>query len=243
MLGRVFVLGDDPPMLKVWLNGASADLVDGMPDNVAGAAITKKIENARPSAKGKLNFLHMFSWQKNPIARGIYDHIGIRPRTAPRCSFKISGPTPPFCRRTSGAGKFGHGRCAGNRRAGGDNCPGTFRPILKPPLWTNVAVIKGSHKEKPPKRSGFFPLLPLEQDYLNIALRRIPNCLLSRRPTRAPSRVKSKKPPGRLRVPKLVSAKFWAVVGAVSLNRFVAKNSGPKFSPRRPSRGLTSVAD
>lgn len=76
MLGRMFVLGDDPAMVKIWLNGPSADLVDEMDDETAGAAIINKIESARPSAKGKLKFLRMFSWQKNPFARGIYHHIG-----------------------------------------------------------------------------------------------------------------------------------------------------------------------
>lgn len=76
MLGRVFVLSDNPAMLKVWLNGPSADLVDAMDDASAGAAIVRKIEEARPSAIGKLKFLRMFSWQKNSFARGIYHHIG-----------------------------------------------------------------------------------------------------------------------------------------------------------------------
>lgn len=76
MLGRMFVLGDNPAMVKVWLNGPSADMVDAMDDQTAGAAIIRKIETARPSAKGKLKFLQMFSWQKNPFARGIYHHIG-----------------------------------------------------------------------------------------------------------------------------------------------------------------------
>lgn len=76
MLGRMFVLGDDPAMVKVWLNGPSADLVDAMDDAAAGAVIIRKIEEARPSAKGKLKFLRMFSWQKNKFARGIYHHIG-----------------------------------------------------------------------------------------------------------------------------------------------------------------------
>lgn len=76
LLGRMFVLGDDPAMVKIWLNGPSADLVDQMDDKTAGATIINKIENARPSAKGKLKFLRMFSWQKNPFARGVYHHIG-----------------------------------------------------------------------------------------------------------------------------------------------------------------------
>lgn len=76
LLGRVFVLGEDPPMLKVWLNGPSAEMVDQMNDRDAGLAIIENIEQARPSAKGKLKLLRMFSWQKEPFARGIYHHIG-----------------------------------------------------------------------------------------------------------------------------------------------------------------------
>ena len=76
LLGRIFVLGDSPPMLKLWTVGAGADLLDRMPRVEAGAAITAKIEAARPSAKGKLKLERLFSWQKSPMARGIYHHIG-----------------------------------------------------------------------------------------------------------------------------------------------------------------------
>lgn len=76
LLGRVFVLGEDPPMLKVWTNGTGADLVDSMEPEAVGAAMIARIERARPSAKGKLRLLKFFSWQKNPFASGIYHHIG-----------------------------------------------------------------------------------------------------------------------------------------------------------------------
>ena len=76
ILGRVFVLGEDPPMLKVWTNGSGADLVDAMDPQTAGAMMIAKIEQARPSARGKLKFLRFVSWQQNPFARGIYHHIG-----------------------------------------------------------------------------------------------------------------------------------------------------------------------
>ena len=76
LLGRVFVLGDNPAMLKVWTNGKAADLVDSMDEAAVGDAMIRKIEAARPSAKGKLRFVKLFSWQKNPFARGIYHHIG-----------------------------------------------------------------------------------------------------------------------------------------------------------------------
>ena len=76
MLGRVFVLGDSPPMLKVWTVGAGADLLDRMAPDMAAAQIIAKIEAARPSAQGKLKVERLFSWQKSPMARGIYHHIG-----------------------------------------------------------------------------------------------------------------------------------------------------------------------
>jgi monoamine oxidase len=75
LLGRVFVLGDDPPMLKVWLSGPFADALDAMDEASAGAAIIARYESARPSAKGKLRLARLFSWQKQPFAKGIYHHM------------------------------------------------------------------------------------------------------------------------------------------------------------------------
>lgn len=76
LIGRVFVLGDDPPMLKLWTVGAGADLLDRMSPAAASAAIVARIEAMRPSAKGKLKVERLFSWQKQAGARGIYHHIG-----------------------------------------------------------------------------------------------------------------------------------------------------------------------
>ncbi len=76
LLGRLFVLGDDPPMLKLWTTGAGADLLDSLPPDHAAASIIGRIANARPSSRGKLRVLRLFSWQKNTMARGIYHHIG-----------------------------------------------------------------------------------------------------------------------------------------------------------------------
>jgi monoamine oxidase len=75
-LGRVFVIGDNPPMLKVWTVGAGADVLDRTPPAAAASEIVARIERARPSAKGKLKLERFFSWQKSPMARGIYHHIG-----------------------------------------------------------------------------------------------------------------------------------------------------------------------
>lgn len=76
MVGRVFVLGDSPAMLKVWLSGADALAVDRMPPADAGAAIIARLEAVRPSAQGKLKLERLFSWRKDPLARGVYHHIG-----------------------------------------------------------------------------------------------------------------------------------------------------------------------
>ena len=63
-------------MLKVWTVGAGADLLDRSSPELAAAVIIRRIESARPSAKGKLKMERLFSWQKSPMARGIYHHIG-----------------------------------------------------------------------------------------------------------------------------------------------------------------------
>lgn len=76
LIGRVFVLGDDPPMLKTFVTGAGADATDALPDEAAGAKIIAAIEAARPSAKGQLTLVRRFSWQRQPSARAIYHHIG-----------------------------------------------------------------------------------------------------------------------------------------------------------------------
>lgn len=80
LIGRVFVLGDGsadaPPMLKLWTTGAGADMLDRLPRDVAGRMIAERIETMRPSARGQLDILRLYSWQNSPHARGIYHHIG-----------------------------------------------------------------------------------------------------------------------------------------------------------------------
>ena len=76
LLGRIFVLGSAPAMLKLWTTGAGADMLDRLPKAEAERQIINRIERARPSAKGQLEVLRIFSWQRNPHARGIYHHIG-----------------------------------------------------------------------------------------------------------------------------------------------------------------------
>ncbi|MFN3989488.1 MAG: flavin monoamine oxidase family protein [Erythrobacter sp.] len=76
LIGRIFVLGDTPPMLKLWTFGAGADALDRMGEARAAATLIPLIETIRPSAKGQISGLKLFSWQANPHARGIYHHIG-----------------------------------------------------------------------------------------------------------------------------------------------------------------------
>ncbi len=76
LIGRVFVLGSDPPMLKLWTTGAGADLLDRMAPEDAAQLIVQRIEAMRPSARGKLRVARLYSWQRNAGARGIYHHIG-----------------------------------------------------------------------------------------------------------------------------------------------------------------------
>ena len=63
-------------MLKLWRTGAGADMLDRLSFDSARDKIIAKIEGARPSSKGKLKLDTLFSWQKQPGARGIYHHIG-----------------------------------------------------------------------------------------------------------------------------------------------------------------------
>jgi monoamine oxidase len=74
--GRVFALGVEPPMLKLWVSGRAADALDALGDAEAPARIIAAIEAARPSAKGQLRVVRRFSWSRQPFARGIYHHIG-----------------------------------------------------------------------------------------------------------------------------------------------------------------------
>lgn len=76
LLGRVFVLGEAPPMLKLWVSGRSADALDALSDADAARRVVAAIEAARPSAIGQLRVLRRFSWARQPFARGIYHHIG-----------------------------------------------------------------------------------------------------------------------------------------------------------------------
>ncbi|MCU0947776.1 MAG: FAD-dependent oxidoreductase [Porphyrobacter sp.] len=76
LIGRIFVLGDTPPMLKLWTFGAGADALDRMGEDGAAEALIPLIEAIRPSAKGQITGLRLFSWQANAHARGIYHHIG-----------------------------------------------------------------------------------------------------------------------------------------------------------------------
>lgn len=76
LIGRVFVLGDEPAMLKLWTTGTGADVLDRLPPEVARRQIVRRIEEMRPAARGQLGEVTLYSWQKSRHARGIYHHIG-----------------------------------------------------------------------------------------------------------------------------------------------------------------------
>lgn len=91
LIGRVFVLGDNPPMLKLWTTGPGSDLLDRMAPTAAADAIIRRIEAMRPSATGKLRVLRLFSWQKQAGARAIYHHIGTGQAAALAAATRDSG--------------------------------------------------------------------------------------------------------------------------------------------------------
>lgn len=76
MIGRVFVLGDDPPVLKVWIAGPNVGRAYIIDAAQTGAATIAAIERARPSARGQLSLLRRWDWQANRFAGGIYHHLG-----------------------------------------------------------------------------------------------------------------------------------------------------------------------
>lgn len=84
LLGRVFVLGSDPPMLKIFATGAVSAALDRLAPKRAMTETVRRIETARPAARGKLTPLKLWSWQKQPHAGGIYHHLspGMAPTMA-----------------------------------------------------------------------------------------------------------------------------------------------------------------
>ncbi|XUU61141.1 flavin monoamine oxidase family protein [Erythrobacter sp. HA6-11] len=76
LLGRVFVLGDSPPMLKLWTTGAGSDMLDRLPHETAKVMIAERLTRARPSSQGQIEDIAFYSWQNSPYSAGIYHHIG-----------------------------------------------------------------------------------------------------------------------------------------------------------------------
>ncbi|MFZ9396064.1 MAG: flavin monoamine oxidase family protein [Erythrobacter sp.] len=91
LIGRVFVVSDAPPMLKLWTFGEGADLIDRMSPDRASTAIIPRIEAIRPSARGQLRLERLFSWQNRATARGIYHHIGTGQAAALAAATRHSG--------------------------------------------------------------------------------------------------------------------------------------------------------
>ncbi|MGY6636858.1 MAG: flavin monoamine oxidase family protein [Erythrobacter sp.] len=91
LIGRIFVLDDQPPMLKLWTFGAGADALDRMGEARAAQTLIPLIEQIRPSAQGQITGLKLFSWQANPHARGIYHHIGTGQASALSAAIRWQG--------------------------------------------------------------------------------------------------------------------------------------------------------
>lgn len=77
LVGRVFMLGDDPPLLKAWIGARGLDRLTSASAGEAGAAVIAAIEHARPAARGRLRLLRWFNWTDEPYARGLYHHVGV----------------------------------------------------------------------------------------------------------------------------------------------------------------------
>ena len=75
LLGRLFVLGEDPPLLKLWIAGPSATAAQRLSPEALAAGAIAAIERARPSATGLLRPLRRFNWQEQPFAGGLYHHM------------------------------------------------------------------------------------------------------------------------------------------------------------------------
>lgn len=75
LIGRVFVLGEDPPLLKLWIAGPSAPAAERLEPAALARAAIAAIERARPSARGQLRVIGRFNWSDQPLAGGLYHHM------------------------------------------------------------------------------------------------------------------------------------------------------------------------
>ena len=62
--------GEDKHRFTAIFTGPSAARIDQMPDDQAIALIESEITRIRPSTKGKLQFLTLYGWKKNPMIQG-----------------------------------------------------------------------------------------------------------------------------------------------------------------------------
>ncbi|MGQ5702341.1 flavin monoamine oxidase family protein [Sandaracinobacteroides sp. A072] len=77
LAGRFMALnyGSDPADVTTFLafvNGFQADRLDRMPPEAAAVAVLAEVERIRPSAKGALRPIKVWSWQRDPFAGGAY---------------------------------------------------------------------------------------------------------------------------------------------------------------------------
>ncbi|MDE2655245.1 MAG: NAD(P)/FAD-dependent oxidoreductase [Gemmatimonadota bacterium] len=62
--------GEDTHRCSVIFTGPSAARIDQMPDDQALALIESEIARIRPSTKGKMRFVDLYGWRKNPLIQG-----------------------------------------------------------------------------------------------------------------------------------------------------------------------------
>ncbi len=67
---RHFVDNEDVSSLTAWARGFTAMKLDQIPPEDAKAWVVSEIERLRPSAKGKLEAVHLKSWLRDPFAGG-----------------------------------------------------------------------------------------------------------------------------------------------------------------------------
>lgn len=69
---RHFIDRDEVSSLTAWARGFMAVKLDQIPPEDAKAWVVSEIERVRPSAKGKLEAVHLKSWLRDPFAGGGY---------------------------------------------------------------------------------------------------------------------------------------------------------------------------
>ena len=76
-LGRVFTQTDEQGeviRLRAWIQGSTAQRLEGIRDDELGKHVVSTLEQARPAARSQLEVERVMSWGKNPFAYGAFSH-------------------------------------------------------------------------------------------------------------------------------------------------------------------------